>query len=441
MTSDVVDPSKDIHLPSTGVSPMLSGIDRPCVTQSGVTVADQVADYEMGRLTAVAIRKAGAGRLGDGDGLELHKSDVNAGKWVWRYSLAGKRRQMGLGSWPQVGLADARSERDRWARELVQGRDPITERRAAVEATLAEIERDDPTLETLAHDVLEARKAILRNAGKAARWLSPLERHVFPKIGRKPISTIRQHDIKAALAPIWRTKYPTATKAIQRLRIIFRQGKLMGFDCDPFTIDAAQHMLGAVIHTPEPIAATPWQEAPDLFARLEGRGTSAACLRFMLLTLVRASGCRGARYDEIEGDVWTVPADRMKGQVGSVRDFRVPLSDAALEIIETRKALGGDYLFAGPRGRPVSDTALSKFMTEMGEVGRPHGFRTSFRTWVQDTDACPWEVSETILAHTIGGRIERSYARSDMLERRRPVMQAWADFVIGREAKVIAIRG
>lgn len=392
----------------------------------------------MGQLTAVAIRKAGPGRLGDGNGLELHKGD-GTGKWVWRYSFGGRRRQMGLGTWPGVSLADARSERDRWALVLSQGRDPITERKATIEAARAEIERDDPTLETLARDVLESRKATLRNEGRSARWLSPLEVHVFPKIGRKPVSEIRQHDIKAALSGIWRTKHPTAEKAIQRLRIIFRQGKLIGYDCDPFTVDAAQHMLGAVIHTPKPIEATPWQDIPALFARLEDKGATAACLRLMMLTLVRASGCRGARYDEIEGDVWTVPADRMKGQVGKVRDFRVPLSNAALEIVETRKALGGEYLFAGPTGRPVSDSGVSNYLRDIGEEGRPHGFRTSFRTWVQDTDACPWDVSETILAHVIGGRVERSYARSDMLDRRRPVMQAWADHVTGAGAQVLRL--
>jgi integrase len=129
----------------------------------------------------------------------------------------------------------------------------------------------------------------------------------------------------------------------------------------------------------------------------------------------------------------------MKGQVGKVRDFRVPLSEAALEIVETRRALGGEYLFAGPRGRPVSDSAVSNYLKHMGEDGRPHGFRTSFRTWVQDTDACPWDVSETILAHVIGGRVERSYARSDMLDRRRPVMQAWADHVTGTGVTTVQI--
>ncbi len=394
----------------------------------------------MGNLTAVGIKKAGDGRHGDGGGLELHKTG-DGGKWIWRYSFAAKRRQMGLGSYPAVSLADARKERDRWTLILSQGKDPITERAAAKEAAKAEIERHDPTLEHLAREVLEARKAGLRREGKSARWLSPLERHVFPKIGRKPVSAVHQADVKAALAPIWRTKHPTAEKAIQRLRIIFRQGKLMGFECDPFTIDAAQHMLGQVIHAPEPISATPWQELPGLYERLADRGTVASCLQFMALTVVRASGCRGARFDEIEDGVWTVPAERMKGQVGKVRDFRVPLSPAALALVERRRALGGDFLFAGPRGKPVTDASLSKHMKDMGEEGRPHGFRTSFRTWVQDTDACPWDVSETILAHTIGGKVERAYARSDLLDRRRPVMEAWAQFVTGAQANVVPLRG
>lgn len=119
----------------------------------------------------------------------------------------------------------------------------------------------------------------------------------------------------------------------------------------------------------------------------------------------------------------------MKGQVGRVQDFRVPLTDAVREIVEARRKLGSEYLFAGPSGRPVTDAALSKFMKENREPGRPHGLRTSFRTWVQDTDATSWEVAETILAHVIGNKVERSYARSDLLDRRRVVMQAWADAV------------
>lgn len=392
-------------------------------------------------LTAAGIKKAPDGRHGDGGGLELHKRG-DTGKWIWRYSLAGKRREMGLGSWPAVSLAEARRERDRWALELSRGRDPITERRAALAAARADLERHDPTLETLARDVLEARKSTLRREGKAARWLSPLEKHVFPKIGRKPISEIHQTHIKEALAPIWRTKFPTAEKAIQRLRIVFRQGKLMGFECDPFTVDAAQHMLGHVLHTPVHIEATPWQEIPALFQWLDNRDTSASCLQLMILTATRGHAARGARFSEIDGDVWTIPSERMKGQVGKVSDFRIPISRAALEIIERRRSIAsGDLIFAGPRGGPITDASLSKFMKENGHAGRPHGFRTSFRTWVQDTDAASFKVAETVLAHTIDAKVQRAYARSDLLERRRPVMEAWAQHVTGGAGNVVRLSG
>lgn len=394
----------------------------------------------MAKLTAVAIKKAGDGKLFDGNGLELRKKDVT-GRWVWRYSLAGKRREMGLGSYPAVGLADARRERDRWALVLAQSLDPITARDAAREAALADTTREDPRLEDLAQQVLDARKAGLRREGKSARWLSPLQVHVFPKIGKKPVSTIHQTDVRAALAPIWHTKHPTAERAAQRLMIIFREGQLMGYDCDPFTINAARHMLGRVLHEPEPIAATPWQEIPELYQRLSNVGSWASCLQFMILTVVRASGCRGARFDEIEDGIWTVPASRMKGQVGKVADFRVPLSDAALELVERRRMVDGEYLFTGPQGRPVSDAGLSRQMSNMKEIGRPHGFRTSFRSWVQDTDACGYDVAETVLAHKVGGRVERSYARSDLLERRRIVMDSWARFVTGEAENVVRIEG
>lgn len=392
-------------------------------------------------LSAIGAKKAGPGRHGDGNGLELHKVSSDAGKWIWRYSFAGKRRQMGLGTYPAVSLADARRERDRWAAALTQGKDPISERKAALLAAREVIERDDPPLDELAEIVLDSIKAKLRGDGKRGRWMSPLAKHVLPKIGRKPVSTIRQVDIRDAIAPIWRKKHPTAQKSIQRLHIIFRQGRLMGYDMDPFTIEAAKHMLGEVIHEAKPIAATPWQEIPALYQRLEDQGAVAQCLRLMILTMVRGTGCRLARFDEFNGDVWTVPAERMKGRVGRVSDFRVPLSDEAVKLVESRRDFGGEYLFSARRGRPITDVSLEKRMNDMGEPGRPHGFRTSFRTWVQDTDACTFDVAETILAHTIGGKVERSYARSDMLERRRPVMQAWSDYVSGASAgRVVAIR-
>lgn len=357
----------------------------------------------MAKLTNLAIRKSGPGRLGDGNGLELERTEAG-GKWIWRYSFAGKRRRMGLGTYPIISLADARRERDRWAAVLATGADPIGERRAAIEAAQAEMDREDPTLTELAEMVLEAKSDGLRGGGTPGRWMSPLTTHVLPKIGRRRISTLKAADIREALRPIWRTKHPTAEKAIQRLHIIFRQGKLIGYDCDPFTVDSAKHMLGEVLHEQIPITATAWQDIPILYEKLDGRGPVAACLQVMILTLVRSAGCRGATFNEFDGDVWTVPASRMKGRKGKVSDFRVPLSPEALRVLEGQRAYGGVYVFSALRGQPVSDTALAKHLTELGEAGRPHGFRTSFRTWVQDTDATSWDAARPFSAITSVGR-------------------------------------
>lgn len=393
----------------------------------------------MGKLSALGVKNAGPGRLYDGDGLELRRTD-GGGKWVYRYMFAGKRREMGLGAYPVVSLAAARQERDKWAFALAQGRDPITERKAEMAARVAEMSRHDPRLSELIDQVFEGRRATLRDDGSRGRWRSPLTRHVEPKIGRKLVSEITAAHIEAVIKPIWRTKHPTARKAMNRLRIVFNQGRLMGYECDPFTIESAEHRLGEVLHRETPIVATPWREIPALYQNLEALGPVGACLQFMILTLVRSDGCRGARFDEIDGAIWTVPADRMKGREGHVQDFRVPLSGEAQRIVANQARLGRAFLFSVNGARPVTDTALQKRLNEMKEPGRPHGFRTSFRTWVEETDACAWDVSETVLAHSFKGRVERAYARSDLLDRRAIVMDKWASFVTGQGAEVVPLR-
>lgn len=389
------------------------------------------------KLTAIAVKKAGDGKMLDGGGLHLIKSG-ETGKWIFRYSLLGRRREMGLGQWPTVSLSDARRLRDQWAAEIAAGRDPITIRDAQRAAEIAERDRHDPTFAELTAIVFDARKAGLRGGGHRGRWLSPLENHIHPIIGKKPISQITRFELADALRPIWRKMPPTALKAYHRTRLILREGKFMGFNCDPFEAEAATRILGEVRHEPVPIPSTRWQDVPDLYARL-GTAISDECLRFLMLTCVRVDAASGARHSEIEGDVWTVPKERVKGVERSVRDFRVPLSNAALEVVARMKRGDGDLLFSAVHGRKITCTALEKRLNDMGEAGRPHGFRTSFRTWVQDTDACGWEVAETVLGHQIGNRIERSYARSDLLERRRIVMEAWSAHVTGAAKNVVQI--
>ncbi len=394
------------------------------------------------RLTAVQIKAAPPGKLQDGGGLILDKT-ATGGKWIYRYRFAGQRREMGLGSFPGVSLADARKARDRWAATLADGKDPITERKRMLADEKAALDRKDPTLTEITATVFDAIKGKLRGEGTRGRWRSPLDTHVLPKIGKRRLSDIHQTDIHDALKPIWTAKNATAEKAIQRLGIIFRNARLMGYDCDPFTVDAARYMLGEVIRQPVGIAHTHWRDVPALFQRLDAGSASHLCLRMIMLTAARSDSVRGMRFSEIEGDVWTVPADRMKGRAGKVQPFRVPLSPAAMAVVqECIRIAQDDYLFPSYRlGSCISQTAILKALNVAGEAGRPHGFRSSFREWVQDTNACSYDVAETVLAHRVGNVVERTYARSDLLDQRRIVMCKWADHVTGEAAKVVRLRG
>lgn len=399
------------------------------------------------KLTAMQVKKAKPGtKLQDGGGL-IFEATSAGGKWIYRFSINKRRREMGLGSMPQVSLSDARKERDRWVVILNSGIDPIEERerlRAEAEAAANEPNDRDPTFKDMVEIVFEAQKERLREDGERGRWLSPLKVHVLPKIGSKRISELDRFDIKNALEPIWRTKQETASKAYLRTKKVLTKARRMGYDVDPFICDQAEELLGFVENKSKPITSTPWQELPSLYLRLsELDYPSSLAVRFAILTTARGMSVRGARFDEIDGDVWTVPADRMKGERGQVKEFRIPLSTEALAVLrQCKENARSDFLFPSPRAnKGVSDVAMSKVLNVLKEPGRVHGFRSSFRTWVQDTDAASYEVAETALAHTVGNKVERAYARSDLLDHRRILMQKWADYVTGVEAKVIPLRG
>ena len=382
----------------------------------------------MRKLTAIGIKNAADGKLQDGGGLILVKRGTS-GKWVYRYSHLGKRREMGLGPWPIVTLAAARRLRDGWAAKLAEGIDPLTERDAHRAAEKAARARIDPTVAEAVGIAFERVTHTLRGGGARGRWRSPLDVHVIPRIGGRKLSEVTREEVVATLGPLWKAKPSTAAKAAHRLRIVYRECRAMGVHCDPGTVDAAKDMLGPLINNPTPITATPWQDIPALYAALSSTNVSDECLRWMILTVVRYTGCAGAHASEIEGNVWTVPAERMKGREGRTEPFRVPLVPAAVAIAERAAEFGG-LLFSGHTGKPITSTALQKRLNTLGIAGRPHGFRTSFRTWAQD-HAIDYEVAETCLAHRVAGKVERAYARSDLLDRRRAVMEQWAGFVTG----------
>lgn len=394
------------------------------------------------KLTALSVKSATTGKHFDGGGLWLNKTDTG-GNWLWRYSFNKARKEMGLGSLKSLSLSEARKQRDKWEAVLAEGIDPIRERQRQRDENKARMDQHDPTLEAATLTVFDAIKGGLRGEGARGRWLSPLKTHVFPKVGNIRLSTLHQSDLKTALQPIWKAKHPTAEKALQRVGVVLKQSRAMGLACDPSIVGSARVMLGVVDHEVKHIVSTPWQDIPALYSRLEGLGSASLALRWAILTCVRSQAFLGARFDEIDGDVWTVPAARIKGKKGKVRDFRVPLTAAAMQVVHDASLVSDTYLFRTHKGREghITEAALRKELEKQNEAGRTHGFRASFKTWVQDTDPFAYDVAETILGHVVGGKVERSYARSDLLDGRRVMLDKWAAHVTGQSARVVKLRG
>lgn len=382
------------------------------------------------RLFKKTVEHAKAGKHYDGGGLFLRVDKTGTGRWVFRFRQHGRQREMGLGSRESISLADVRKERDRWASFVAQGHDPIRQREIEAQARSVE----PLTLETVALACFDARKTTLKGDGNAGRWLSPVRLHVFPKLGKKPIEEVNQNDIVDALSPIWKEKAVTARKAINRLGLIMTHGAAIGLDVDLLAIQKAKALLGAQDHKVKHIASMPWREVPTFYDSLEGEGMVAECLRFIIMTVgPRSAPARNARWSDIDldGQIWTVRGEDMKGQKGKTDDFRVPLSNGAMSILQRVKPFERDGLvFPSPRKGCISDMATGRLMQRRGLEYRPHGFRSSFRDWCEHVGV-EYIVAEMCLAHTVGGRVERAYRRDDLLEKRAVAMQRWSDHCNG----------
>lgn len=388
------------------------------------------------RLTSTFVRSAPPGRHCDGAGLYLHVRPDGGAQWFLRFMVQGRRRDMGLGGLGDVGLAEVRREAERWRAEARAGRDPIKvrdkERRAA--------RREDIALAVITADAFEARKAELKGDGKAGRWLSPLQVHVLPKLGKVPVTDIDQRDIRDVLAPLWHTKADTARKALNRLAIVLRHAAALGLDVDLQATEKAKALLGKSRHVAKNIPAMSWAEVPAFYKSLTEPTPVQLAMRLLILTGVRSLPLRHARLDQIEGGVWTIPGEAMKGRKGATDAFRVPLSREALAVIEAARPFARDgYLFPGVRKGVVSDMALGRFMERRGLEARPHGFRTSLRVWLAEATDAPHEVAEAVLAHVTDGAVVRAYRRTDYLEQRAPLLERWADHVTGGAGRVVRL--
>jgi integrase len=381
-------------------------------------------------LTSAFLKSAPTGKHIDGAGLWFIKRPDGGAQWMLRISIGGKRREMGLGGFPDVALKEARELAADYRKMARQGVDPIKMRSQQRREAL----RPKSNLADIAEAAYAAKKAELKNDGINARWFSPLKLHVLPKLGNLSVEDITQQDIAQTLKPIWEIKAETAKKAINRLNIVFTYAAAAGLDVDLNAIAKAKALLGKQRRQTQNTPAVSWSEVPAFYETLAEPTTVNLALKLLILTGVRSYAVRNARVDQFDGKTWIIPPENMKGQLHQVSDFRVPLSSEAQEIIAKAKQFGRDgYLFAGVRRGVISDASMSRLMERRGMAERPHGFRSSLRTWLAECTNASEEVAETVLAHKVGSKVVRAYRRTDHFEERAILMERWAQHVTGVE--------
>ena len=368
------------------------------------------------------------GRYSDGGGLHLYISKAGRKSWVLRITIEGRRRDIGLGGYPSVSLAKAREKAGNHRAAIADGRDPLADKRAPA----------TPSFREAASAVHEANEPRWRNAKHSASWMQTLERHAMPALGSTPVDRIDRGDVLRVLTPIWATRPETARRIRQRMRTVFRWAMAHDFvETNP----AGEAIDGALPPMPKVKAhlrALPYQEVRSALEAVETSRASVStklCFRFLVLTAARSGEARGAAWDEIDLQerVWRIPSERMKAGM----EHRVPLSRQALNVLGEASALRDEsgLVFPSPMkpGSPMSDMTLTKVLrsTGLAERATVHGFRSSFKNWALEQTDTPWAVSEAALAHVLGNSTEQAYARSDLFERRRTLMQQWADYLTG----------
>lgn len=382
------------------------------------------------KITAQSIKTLSPGKYLESGGLYFVKKKSGGASWTFRYSLQGQRREMGLGKYPAVTLPQARIMRDKWAFCLAERKDPIEQRAQEIK----DARRGDHPFEEIAQQAFEAKKRGLRGDGKNGRWFSPLKIHVIPEIGNISVDDINQNDIVNALQHIWHKKPDTAKKALNRIGIVLKHGAALGLVVDLNAVLSAKALLGVQFHQAKNIPSMPWQDIPKFYAELKDDDLIHLALRLVILTGVRSTPARNITRDQITGDVWTVPAELMKGRKGKTDEFKIPLSDEALSVISQAKKISTSetHIFHTNRGKALSDRHLSELMRNMGQDARPHGFRSSVRMWMHES-GIDYNLAETTIGHKVASETVRAYLRTDHLEERAKIMQDWGEFVVGEK--------
>ena len=402
----------------------------------------------MNRLTERGVQTAKPGRHGDGGGLHLVISDTGRKKWVLRYQVDGVRRDKGLGSYPDVSLKDARLKASEDRRLIANGVDPIEQRRLSQKAA-----KQIPTFGDIAQLVIADAQSKSTNAKVRYQWERHLGEAYSGPLLERPVHEITTVEVAGVLRPVWRTKpevarklYPAIRRVFERARILLRDEhgtampdnparwedlKAMGFDA-PAQLSKGRH------------PSLPYDQMPEFMADLRARDAVAArALEFLILTNVRTDAVLKAACDEfdLEQAVWTVPTANLKDRKHRKEGFRVPLPPRAVEIVRQMNAARvSRFVFPGfVHGKPLSNMALLTLLKRMNAVrdkkwidtasGKPitaHGFRATFRTWAEEVATVPHAVIEQAMGHQVGTQVERAYRRTDVLEKRRELMVAWA---------------
>jgi len=385
----------------------------------------------MGNLTAVQIRNLREpGRYSDGDGLILNLVGPGRGSWLVRVQSNGKRRDIGIGSTTDLGLAEAREAARTLKAEIRQGVEVKTERKKQRSKI--------PTFRTAAELVHAEQKIAWKNGKHQAQWISTLESYVFPDLGDKLVSDIEGPEIRDVLAKIWLSKPETARRVRQRIGAVLDWSYAKGYRSTEAPMRSLARGLPRQPKKKGHFEALPYELVPALIEELRERpSVGRLALEFLILTASRSGEVRGCAWSEIDlkGRIWTIPADRMKAGKAHL----IPLDDAALNVLDRAmlfKAKESNLVFPGQKPKEMlSDMTLLKVLRDRNAGVTVHGFRSAFRDWCAEQTSYPGEVAEAALAHAIQNKVEAAYRRTNYLEKRKALMKDWADFCLSTKFK------
>lgn len=396
--------------------------------------AKALAAIEVGRLDA-----PGYHSVGTVPGLNLQVTPGGAKSWVLRVKVGTKRREIGLGPYPAVKLAQAHEKARATREQIAQGVDPVEHRKSLLSELIAR-QAQELTFQDAAAAYIKAHRDGWKNAKHAAQWEATLATYVFPLVGKMNVRDVGVAHVLKILEPIWTTKHETASRVRSRLALVLDWAKTRGHRAGDNPAEWGGN-LSHLLAKPSKVAkvqnhpAVPVGQVGAFWLDLKGhKGMGALSLQFVLLTAARSGEVRGAVWSEIDLNtgVWTIPAARMKAD----KEHRVPLSTEALALLQGLPRMAGtDLVFPSVRGGSLSDMTLSAVMKRMdfkdagGRVCVPHGLRSSFRDWAGERTSYPADVVEQALAHTRSNATEAAYFRSDLFDKRRRLMTEWAEFV------------